>query len=81
MMTQFGTLVYSASDELDIGIVIIFIWMRKQFRTCSKTEPKLILPLYGYCQYGNTKGNVASHAECSVPEACCSRKKGYWCSA
>ena len=49
MITQVGTLVYSASEELEDGIVIIFIWMRKQFRTCSKLEPKLILPLCRYC--------------------------------
>ena len=45
IMTQVGKLVYSASEELDVGILIIFIWIRKQIRTCSKTEPKLILPL------------------------------------
>ena len=45
IMTQVGTLVYSASEELDVGILIIFIWIRKQFRTCSKTKPKLIPPL------------------------------------
>ena len=31
---------------LEASLAIIFRWLRKQFRTCGKTEPKLILPSY-----------------------------------
>ena len=40
---------------LEASIAIIFRWLRKQFRTCGKIEPKLILPFYRYCHHRSEK--------------------------
>ena len=40
---------------LEASIAIIFRWLRKQFRTCGKIQPKLILPFYRYCHHRSEK--------------------------
>ena len=39
MVTQVGRLVYSAPEVVEVDIVFIFRWRRKEVRTCRKLNP------------------------------------------
>ena len=82
MMTQVGTLVYFAQEEYyKLVLQSSSDGWRSNWELAAKLNPNL------YCLCTDTvttiveKVNVPSDAVCSIPEACCSRKKSYWHSA
>ena len=50
---------------LEASIAIIFRWLRKQFRTCGKIQPKLILPFYRYCHHRSEKSKCTQSCRMS----------------
>ena len=82
MLTQVETLVYSAQQEYYKLVLASF-----SDGSGSNSELGANLNPDLYCLSTDTvttvvtKAHVPSHAEYSVPEACCSRKKTYYYSA
>ena len=42
---------FCTTGVLEASIAIILTWLRKQVKTCTKIEPKLILPFYRCCHH------------------------------
>ena len=79
MMTQDGRLAYFAQQEYQ---KLVLPLSSDGWGSNSELEAKFNPDLYSPCidtlRTLAKKANVPSHAEYSIPEACCFRKKTYW---